>query len=289
LQPGGGWERQRNDATGRLCADGLGGAGEITPVSLTLTETAIDGLPADLAAGIVDVTVTDETGGAAGATVNFTLVEPGTDPATFVEGISAVISGGPFPDFFLNTAGVVGHTMTTLDEGEYIAWMDLANSVDRPSTPDDIIAVPLTVGAGDDDAVLPATDGSVRAGDYLFDVDVSAGESTVTFTNSSDNQFHHVLLIDFGSSDPAVVEENLLTVLEGDENTPIPEGIDPAQVNFEFGEAPVYGPGGSGTFDVTFEEGHTYAAVCFVSDREGGLPHAIQHGMYDVFQVGPAA
>jgi hypothetical protein len=146
LQPGGGWERQRNDATGRLCADGLGGAGEITPVSLTLTETAIDGLPADLAAGIVDVTVTDETGGAAGATVNFTLVEPGTDPATFVEGISAVISGGPFPDFFLNTAGVVGHTMTTLDEGEYIAWMDLANSVDRPSTPDDIIAVPLTVG-----------------------------------------------------------------------------------------------------------------------------------------------
>jgi hypothetical protein len=40
---------------------------------------------------------------------------------------------------------------------------------------------------------------------------------------------------------------------------------------------------------VTFEEGHTYAALCFISDREGGLPHAIQHGMLDVFQVGAAA
>ena len=133
---------------------------EITPVSVTLTETSIDGLPADLVAGLVDVTVTDETGGAAGATVNFTLVEPGTDPAAFVDGISPVNSGGPFPDFFLNNAGVVSHTITTLDEGEYIVWMDLANSLDRPSTAEDIIAVPLTVGAGDDDAVLPATDGA---------------------------------------------------------------------------------------------------------------------------------
>jgi hypothetical protein len=268
---------------------GSAATAEITPVGVTLTETSIDGLPDDLVAGIVDVTVTDETGGAAGATVNFTLVEPGTDQAAFVEGISAVNSGGPFPDFFLDNTGVVGHTMTTLDEGEYIAWMDLANSVDRPSTPDDIITVALTVGAGDDDAVLPATDGSIRAGDYLFDVDVSAGAGTVTFTNSSDNQFHHVLLVDFGSSDPVVVEENLLTLLEGDENTPIPEGIDPSQVSVEFGEAPVYGLGGSGTFDVTFEEGHTYAALCYIPDRDGGLPHAIQHGMYDVFQVGAAA
>ena len=36
----------------------------------------------------------------------------------------------------------------------------------------------------------------------------------------------------------------------------------------------------------TVEEGHTYAVLCFIQDRDGGLPHAYQHQMYDVFQVG---
>jgi len=37
---------------------------------------------------------------------------------------------------------------------------------------------------------------------------------------------------------------------------------------------------------VAFEADRTYAALCFISDREGGQPHAIQHDMYDLFQVG---
>ena len=56
-------------------------------------------------------------------------------------------------------------------------------------------------------------------------------------------------------------------------------------MNFDFAASGVMGPGSSGTFDVTFESGHTYLALCFVSDVEGGLPHAIQHHMYKVFQV----
>ena len=175
--------------------------------------------------------------------------------------------------------------MTVLEEGDYIVWIDLANNLERDSTADDIVTAALTVGPGNDDAVIPPTDGSIRAGDYLFDVDVSAGGSTVTFTNSSDNQFHHVILADFGSNDPAVVEASLPALLASDENSPPPEGIDPSQVNFDFAEAGVFGPGSSGTFDVTFEAGHTYLALCFITDREGGLPHAIQHNMHKVFQV----
>ena len=103
---------------------------EPTAIAVTLTETSIDGLPDDLVAGLVDVTVTDETE-AAGGEVNFSMVEPGTDAATFVEGLTALFEGGPFPDFFLNNAGAVGHTMTTLDDGEYIVWIDL-----RPTSTD---------------------------------------------------------------------------------------------------------------------------------------------------------
>ena len=255
-------------------------------VAVTLTQTGIDGLPEDLVAGVVDFTVTDETE-AAGGELNLTLVEPGTDAETFTAGLASLFEGGPFPDYFLNNSGATGHTITALDAGEYIAWIDLASNLDRPSTVDDIIAMPLTVGEGDDDAVIPPTDGgSIRAGDYLFDADLTAGGTTVTFTNSSDNQFHHVIVMDFGTNDPAVVEANLPAILESEEDAPPPEGIDMAQVNFEFAFSPVFGPGSSGTFEAPFEEGHTYVALCFIQDREGGLPHAIQHQMYDVFQVG---
>jgi hypothetical protein len=248
---------------------------EIQPIAVTLTATSIDGLPTDLVAGLVEVSITAEE---PGVEVDFSRVEPGTDPAAFVEALGAVMEGAPFPDFFLGNAGAVNGTITALDEGEYIVWFG----------EEEIVAVPMTVGAGDDDAVVPAQDsGSLRAGDYLFDVDAVAGGSMATFTNSSDNQFHHVVLMDFGSNDPALVEANLPAFLQSEDET-MPEGIDAAQVNPEFAGSPVYGPGGSGTFPVTFEEGHTYVALCFISDREGGLPHAIQHGMYDVFQVGAA-
>jgi hypothetical protein len=274
-----------DDSTAESVPAGTSAPAEATPIAVTLTETSIDGLPTDLVAGLVDITVTDETE-AAGGEISFTLVEPGTDVETFTAGLASIFEGGPFPDFFLNNVGAGAHTITTFDAGEYIAWIDLASNLDRPSTADDIIAVPLTVGVGDNDAVIPETDGRIRAGDYVFDADVSAGGTTVTFTNSSDNQFHHVVIVDFGTNDPAVVEENLPALLESEDDAPLPEGIDGSQINFEFASSPVFGPGSSGTFEAPFEEGHTYAALCFIQDREGGLPHAIQHQMYDVFQVG---
>jgi hypothetical protein len=151
--------------------------------TVTVTDTSIDGLPDDLVAGVVDVTVTDE----AGREVDFFRVEPGTDPATFATDLAAVAEEGqPFPDYFLNNSGVIGHGMITVDEGEYIVWADPAEEGG------DFITAPLTVGPGDNDAVIPPSDGgSIRAGDYLFDADVTGAGSTVTFTNSSDNQFHH--------------------------------------------------------------------------------------------------
>jgi hypothetical protein len=173
--------------------------------------------------------------------------------------------------------------MLTLDEGEYIVWFEPGR---EDFTADDIVTAPLTVGAGDDDAAIPPTDGgSIRAGDYLFDADVSGDGPTITFTNSSDNQFHHVVVVDFGANDPALVEEYLPAFLESDGRGPAPEGVEVEQVDTEFAYSGVFGPGSSGTFAARFESGNTYVAMCFISDREGGLPHALQHQMYDVFQV----
>jgi hypothetical protein len=271
-----------DDSTIETTPAGTAAPAEMASVEVTLTDASIDGLPDDLIAGVVDITVTDETDGAGGA-VSFTMVETGTDVETFKTGLAALFAGGPFPDYWLNLAGVVGHSMITLDAGEYFVW------IDRPSTVDDIIAVPLTVGAGDNDAVIPPTDGGhIRAGDYLFDADVTGGGTTVTFTNSSDNQFHHVAVIDWGTNDPALVEGYLPAWIESHGQAPPPEGIDPEQVNPDFADTPIFGPGSSGTFEAPFEEGHTYSVMCLVFDREGDPPHALQHQMYDVFQVGAA-
>jgi hypothetical protein len=276
--------------TGLLVAAGCGSddddapSGDASTVAVTLTEEGIEGLPAELSAGVVEVTVDDQTEGGGGE-VNFTRVEPGTDTATFVEGLAGLFGGGPFPDYFLNTAGAIGTSLVPLDEGDYVVWFDKAADLDRESTADDIVSANMTVGAGDDDAEIEGADGTIESTDYAFTVDVPTGPATIRFNNASDQQFHHVVLVDFGTNDPATVEENLPTLLESEDPTQAPAGIDAAQINFEFAESAVYGPGSSGTFEATFEPGTTYAALCFIQDRAGGAPHAIQHQMYDVFQL----
>ena len=158
--------------------------------AVTLTETGIEGMPDDLVAGVVDVTVTDETEGAGGA---FDHVGRAGHRSGDVRGRPLQpVPGRAVPRLLPQQRRRVGQTVTALDAGEYIAWMDLAANLDRESTVEDIIAVPMTVGESNNDAVIPATDGSIRGGDYLFDVDVTAGGSMARFTNSSDNQFHHV-------------------------------------------------------------------------------------------------
>ncbi len=235
-------------------------AAEPVAFAVNLTPTSIDGLPADLAAGLVDVTVTDETEGA-GAEVNFSRVDAGTDPATFAADLVKFIAGKPLPDYFLDTAGVIGHGMTVLEEGEYIVWIDLANNLDRDSTADDIVTAALTVGPGNDDAVIPPTDGAIRAGDYLFDVDVSAGGSTVTFTNSSDNQFHHVILVDFGSNDPAVVEAISRSCWPARAMRRHPRESIRARSTSTSPKPACSGRGAAARSTSTFEAGHTYARV----------------------------
>ena len=251
---------------------------------MTLTESSIDGLPPEIEAGLVQVAVTDQTEGAGGE-INLTRVEEGSDPTQFATDlVASVFGGGAFPGYFLDNAGVAGSGLVTLDAGEYIVWIDVASDLDRESTAEDVVTSSLTVTEGDD-ASLPDADGTITAADYSFEVDVSAGLGTINFVNEGPDQFHHAIVVDFGTNDPATVEENMLALLEGEEDAPPPEGIDMAQVNFDFAGSGVFGPDGSGTFEADFVAGNTYAVLCFIQDRAGGAPHAIANAMYEVIQV----
>lgn len=259
-------------------------AQEPTAMPVTLTESAVQGLPDEVPAGLVDVTVTDETEGAGGE-VNFARVEQGTTEEEFPAALEPVFEGGPFPDFFLNNAGAIERSTLALDAGSYIVWFDRASNLERESTQEDIVTASLEVTEGEDGAELPEADGSVTGTDYDFEVDVAAGPAQVNFLNESEEQFHHVVLVDFGTNDRQVVEDNLPAILESEDPSSLPEGIDGEQIDFEFGSSGVFGPGSAGTFEADFEEGTTYAALCFIQDRAGSAPHAVQHDMYEVFQV----
>jgi plastocyanin len=232
----------------------------------------------DPSSGAVDVEINGDL--EAGTEVDFTRVSDGTSAEDFVAGLSSILEGGPFADFLLSNAGVAaGGTSTpsvTLEPGSYFVWVETDN--------DGIVYTQLTVDGDGDDADLPDTDGAFTTKDYGFTVDAKAGD-TYTIVNDG-SQFHHVVMFDFGDLDPEIVKENLPAFFAADEGDPPPEAFAEVDLaNLDVGGSGVFGPGGSGTFEVTLEEGTTYAVVCFIQDRAGGPPHAFAHDMYDAFTV----
>jgi hypothetical protein len=138
------------------------------------------------------------------------------------------------------------------------------------------------VTGGEDDE-LPDTDGTFTASEYQFEVEASEG-STFTFLNDGPDQLHHAILFDFGDLDPEVVEQNFAAFAASDGEPPAAL----AEVDFEHLEAGgsgVFSSRGGGTFAAELAAGTTYVVACFISDLEGGPPHAIAYDMWEVFTV----
>lgn len=269
-----------------------GEAASETPAELTVTlaDGALTLSSETVATGAVALTFENETDG--DADVDLTHVEDGTPVESFAEGFAPVLSGGPFPDFAIDNAGVsaaAGEFTTAtveLDPGEYVVWsVPDGAGAEGPPGPEAFVTATLTVTDEEAGGAFPETEGVITATDYEFEAEV-AGSGLYTFINDGPDQFHHAQIVDFGSNDPETVEEKLPEIIDAPEGAEPPEGIDPSEVDFEFATTGVFGPGGKTTFEADFEEGNTYAVVCFIQDRAGGPPHAIANDMYEVFQAG---
>ncbi|MBW3626850.1 MAG: hypothetical protein KY412_04500 [Actinobacteria bacterium] len=266
-------------------------------LDLTVTEDALEGLPEEIPGGVVTVNLGVEPPADPELELEFSKVADGTSEQDFTEGLGSLLSGGPFPDFFENNAGVgAGEYSVVLEPGSYFVWFEKGGDEEgggeegeegaegEDETPPEIVATALSVTEGDA-GELPETDGTITAVDYGFEVDVQAGDS-FTFRNDSSQQFHHAVVFNFGTIDRATVEENLPAFLQSEGEGPPPPGFEELDFEkLEAGHSGVFGPGGTGTAVGTFESGNTYAAVCFIQDRTGGPPHAFAHDMYEVFQV----
>lgn len=287
--------------------------GEGTAVSIVADDYVFSEAPAEIEAGLLDVTFEN----VGEAEHELALIEIGDTPIDQVgAGIAPAIDGGPFPDYAENLAiplfAAAGETLETsmlIAEGNYALICSLTGVAPEGDATTPTTAVegvggpeeeaeegpphyelgmvqPLTVSAGDADATLPESESTVTARDYSFDVNVSAGQQTVNFTNEGPDQVHHAVFFPFNEGvDEAAAEAALDAFLASeDETAPPPPEFDPEGLenSIDFG---LFSTGLGASYEADFQSGRTYAVVCFIQDRAGGPPHVIANDMKEFFTV----
>jgi plastocyanin len=274
--------------------DAGGDGGGATTLDVTAVDFAFEGLPEEITGGAVTVNLTND--GEADHEIAF--VEIGdTDIDQFFEDFGPVINeGAAFPDYVEAlvganeaAAGESGTFTYTLPDGTYAVFCALTGTAEDPTddagegTPHFVQGMQqvVTVTAGDGD--LPDADGSITASDYTFDVDLSAGDTTINFVNDGPND--HFAGFDVFPDGTTVeeAEEAFGTFIALEDGQAPPDDLPEPE---EFGFSGIASEGQSIQFQVPggLEPG-TYIFYCFMSDRAGGPPHAIGNQMFKAFVV----
>ena len=234
--------------------------------------------PATAEAGLTEITLTNDSPGPVDA--QLLRVEGNHSPQQVVqEGLSAAISGKPFPSWFFAGGGVgsIGPdesatAQEVLQPGTYYVVNTEADG--RP----DVKSLPAIKVTGEEsDAELPGTDATVTAIDYGFETEgeLKVGENEITFANTG-GQPHHIIATQLVKGATAKQAEQFLKTEKG--KPPFAGGPDdsPTTAVVEGGESQVI------TLDLP--KPGKYALYCFITDRQGGPPHVFK-GMVDEAEV----
>jgi uncharacterized cupredoxin-like copper-binding protein len=139
------------------------------------------------------------------------------------------------------------------------------------------MAVPFEVKTTNS-AAMPATDGTVVARDWAFDVPpLHPGAMTLTFRDDG-AQDHSLGLAEFADGiDAAAAKAAFDQFLAADVADRPPPGNLPIPADVAF--AGPLSAGGQTTFTVELKPNRTYVFACYMADREGGPRHAGGKGM----------
>jgi hypothetical protein len=235
--------------------------------------TKISG-PASAEPGLAEITLENNADGE--GELQLIRVEGDRTPKQVVEGLEEAMQGKPFPEWFFGGGGVgttpAGQSQAVtqvLEPGTYYAF-----DVEGNQGPPDPSTLPALEVSGDEsDEEVSEPDVTVSAFEYGFDAEeLPAGAAEIAFENTG-AQPHHLLasrlvgdatvedverFFKTEKGKPPLREQNDITtaVLEGDESQLVTVDLKPGR----------------------------YALLCFVSDREGGPPHAFK-GMIDEVEV----
>ena len=229
--------------------------------------------PRSAEAGLAEITVRNDSDEHADAQLVF--VEGDHSPEQVVQGLGAAIDGKPFPDWFFAGGGTPivppGRTESVeqvLKPGDYYVFN--TNSNEQP----DPAKVPVIAVSGEEsDDELPEADAEVQAVDYGYEATgLTTGRNRILFANTG-AQPHHIVASQIrGDATIEDVERAFQSnagqpplVTRGMQTTAALEGGESQLVNLDLK------PG-------------RYAFYCFISDRQGGPPHAVK-GMVDEVEV----
>jgi hypothetical protein len=274
------------------CGDDDGSGGDATSLDVTAVDYAFQGLPEEIDGGVVEVNLTND-----GETDHeIVFVEIGDTPADqFFEDFTPVITeGGPFPDYVGNLVGAneaapgeSGTFTYTLPGGTYIAFCTLTGTSEDPEAEDGVPhfaqGMQQLVSVSDGEGDLPEADGTITASDYTFDADLSAGDTTINFTNDGPNDHFAGFDVYPEGTTAEQAEEAFAALLATEEGEEPPADV---VVGEEVGFSGIASEGQSIQFSLPegLEPG-TYLFYCFISDRAGGPPHAIGAQMFTAVVV----
>jgi Copper binding proteins, plastocyanin/azurin family len=190
-----------------------------------------------------------------------------------IEGLEKAMKGQPFPGWFFGGGGVgtspAGQSSTVtqvLEPGTYYA-IDTEGSLPDPKS---LAAVEVSGEASDEEVEDDAT---VSAFEYGFEADgLDSGKTEIAFENSG-TQPHHLLISEITGDNTAQDVEQAFKSEKGP--PPLSQKNSQSTAVIEAGETQLV------TLDL---KPGRYALYCFITDRQGGKPHALK-GMVDEVEV----
>jgi hypothetical protein len=229
--------------------------------------------PESADAGLAEITFVNESD--AEADLQLIRVEGDRTPAEVVGGLGKAIKGQAFPEWFFAAGGVggieSGESATinqVLQPGTYYAFNTESRGAPDPKS----VAFTEVSGEASDDE-LEEADGTVEAGEYVFQAEtLPAGTNQIAFENIG-VQPHHMIASRLIGDSTAEDVERFFKTEKG--KPPLSEKGTQATAVVEGGESQLI------SFDL---EPGRYAFYCFITDRQGGPPHVFK-GMVSEIEV----
>lgn len=224
--------------------------------------------------GVAEITFTNDTDSE--ADLQLIRVEGERSAEEVVGGLGKAIQGQSFPEWFFAAGGIgtvePGETVTVsqvLQPGDYYAF-----NTEGGGPPDPKSVTVTEVSGEESDDELAEADATVEGAEYVFNSEtLPSGTVEIAFDNIG-AQPHHLIASKFIDEDATAEDvEEFFKTEQG--KPPISEKGTQSTAVLEGGEAQLV------TMDL---EPGRYALYCFITDREGGPPHAFK-GMIDEVEV----
>lgn len=253
-----------------------GGSEDTQSLTFTLSEdgkSAKTSGPSSAETGLAEITLRNDRKGE--GDLQLIRVEGDHSADEVTKGLEAAVQGKPFPDWFFAGGGIgttaAGKSQTVtqvLEPGTYYAF-----NTEGSQSQSDPASVPAVKVTGETSDETVEADQTVDAFEYGFKAEqLTSGKTEIAFENTG-TQPHHLLAAPLNAGSTAKDVERAFKSEKG--KPPFDEESFQSTAVLEGGEGQLV------TLDL---KPGRYVLFCFITDRQGGTPHALK-GMVDEVEV----